>query len=82
MASLAEAETLLNLPCLFDRVILMLVGTLYPPLLADATRRVSHLSVGLAFCAMSAGVVRRVGFVPCSSWLRWLFSACEQVQRT
>ncbi|MGJ4940668.1 cyd operon YbgE family protein [Bradyrhizobium sp. HKCCYLS1011] len=42
----------------------MLVGTLYPPLPADATGRVSHLSVGLAFRAMSAGVVRGVGFVP------------------
>jgi len=74
MASHAAAETQIHLPCLGIALVVMSVGTLYPPLLADAAGRVDHLSAGLAFGTMSAGFVRGVGFVPRASSLRWLFS--------
>ncbi len=48
MVSRAAAETQIHLPCLLIALVVMSVGTLYPPLLADAAdalticRRVSR----------------------------------------
>lgn len=54
---------------------LMLGGTLYPPLLTDATGHADHHLALLVIWAMSAGFVHGVGFAP-RLWLwRWLFSA-------
>lgn len=53
---------------------IMLVGSVYPLLFADATGKADHGLAMALFWAMSAGLVRGVGFVP--RWLpwRWLFS--------
>ncbi|MFA9218557.1 MAG: cyd operon YbgE family protein [Sphingomonadaceae bacterium] len=64
----------LHLPSLLVAVLLMLVATLYPPLMTDASGRVDHGLAAALFMAMSAGFVRGVGYVP-AWWLwRWLFS--------
>lgn len=53
---------------------LMLIGTLYPPLMTDATGHADHRLALLVMWAMSAGFVHGVGFAP-RFWLwRWLFS--------
>ena len=45
-------------------LLIMVGGTLYPPMMADANGHADHgLAVAL-FWAMSAGFVRGVGFVP------------------
>jgi predicted membrane protein len=73
-AALAGPETRIHLPCLLTALVIMMGGTLYPPLLMDAAGRADHLLAGLALLAMSAGFVRGVGFVPRLTLLRWLFS--------
>ena len=55
-------------------LLIMLGGTLYPPLLADAQGRADHGLALALFWAMSAGFVRGVGFVPRRPLARWLFS--------
>jgi cyd operon protein YbgE len=55
-------------------VLITLVGTVYPPLLADATGKADHGVASLLFWSMSAGFVRGVGFVPRHVLWRWLFS--------
>lgn len=56
-------------------LILMLAGSLYPPLMAGAGGRADHRLLLLLLWAMSAGIVRGVGFQP-RAWLwRLLFSA-------
>ncbi|GAB3361649.1 MULTISPECIES: cyd operon YbgE family protein [Giesbergeria] len=61
-------------PCLTIALFIMVAGSIYPLLFANAQGRADHgLAVAL-FWAMSAGLVRGVGFIP-SWWLwRWLFS--------
>lgn len=55
-------------------VLIMLLGSLYPPLMADANGHADHGLATALFWAMSAGFVHGVGFVP-RAWLwRWLFS--------
>ena len=55
-------------------LVIMVAGTLYPPLMADAAGQADHALAMALFWAMSAGFVRGVGFVP-RLWLwRWLFS--------
>ncbi len=53
---------------------IMLVGSIYPLLFADAQGRADHSLTMALFWAMSAGLVRGVGFVP--RWWLWrcLFS--------
>jgi predicted membrane protein len=52
----------------------MLVGSRYPLMIAGAQGRADHGMAMALFWAMSAGLVRGVGFVP-RRWLwRWLFS--------
>ncbi len=55
-------------------LLIMVGGTLYPPLMADAAGRADHALAMALFWAMSAGFVRGVGFVPRVGLWRWLFS--------
>ena len=58
-------------PSLTVALLIMVGGTLYPPLMADAAGKAdNHLAMAL-FWAMSAGFVRGVGFVP----RRWIWRA-------
>ncbi|WP_454651089.1 cyd operon YbgE family protein [Bradyrhizobium liaoningense] len=70
----AGPETRIHLPCLLAALVIMISGTLYPPLLTDATGRADHPLASLALLAMSAGFVRGVGFAPRPILLRWLLS--------
>jgi len=64
----------MQLPALAVALTIMVVGTLYPPLMADAAGRADHGLAMALFWAMSAGFVRGVGFVPHLWVWRWLFS--------
>jgi predicted membrane protein len=70
----ADAASRLHLPSLAAGVLVVLAATLYPPLMTAADGRVDHGMAAALFMAMSAGLVRGVGFVPRLRWLRWLFS--------
>jgi len=63
-----------HLPSLAVGLGIMVVGTLYPPLMAKSTGGADHMLATLLFWAMSAGFVRGVGFVSRHATLRWLFS--------
>lgn len=68
-----------HLPSLAAALLIMVVGTLYPPVMADAAGHADHRLAMALFWAMSAGFVRGVGFVPRHLVWRWLFSgwACS-----
>jgi predicted membrane protein len=68
-------QAALSLPCLAVALLIMLGGTLYPPLLVRADGRADHTLALALFWAMSAGFVRGMGFVPKAQIFRWLFSA-------
>ena len=55
-------------------LLIMVSGTLYPPLMADASGKADHGMAMALFWAMSAGFVRGVGFIPQRWILRVLFS--------
>lgn len=58
-------------PSLAVALLIMLGGTLYPPVMADAAGKADHNLAMALFWAMSAGFVRGVGFVP----QRWIWRA-------
>ncbi|MBN8488562.1 MAG: hypothetical protein J0M20_12675 [Burkholderiales bacterium] len=64
----------MHLPSLAVGLGVMLVGTLYPPLMSDSHGRADHTLALLVLWAMSAGFVRGVGFVPQARVWRALFS--------
>lgn len=64
----------LHLPSLAVALLIMLAGTLYPLLFADADGHADHRFATALCWAMSAGFVRGLGFVPQRRWARWLFS--------
>ena len=68
-----------HLPSLLAALVIMLVGSVYPLLFADASGNADHGLAMVLFWAMSAGMVRGVGFVPRWVVWRWLFSgwACS-----
>jgi predicted membrane protein len=70
----AEAPPRLHGPSLAVGLAIMVAGTLYPPLMADAAGHADHNLAMALFWAMSAGFVRGVGFVPRLWVWRWLFS--------
>jgi len=71
----AQAQPRLHGPSLATGLAIMVAGTLYPPLMADAAGQADHNLALALFWAMSAGFVHGVGFVP-RRWLwRWLFSS-------
>lgn len=60
---------------LLAAIVIMLLLSIRPDVLADAQGRADHPAAMLACWAMAAGFVRGVGFVP-RFWLwRWIFSA-------
>jgi predicted membrane protein len=61
-------------PSLAAALLIMVAGTLYPPLMADAAGKADHNLAMALFWAMSAGFVRGVGFVPQRLAWRVLFS--------
>lgn len=61
-------------PSLAVALVIMVAGTLYPPLMADAAGKADHNLAMALFWAMSAGFVRGVGFVPRLWVWRALFS--------
>jgi predicted membrane protein len=63
-----------HLPSLAVALTIMVGGTLYPPLMADAAGKADHALAMALFWAMSAGFIRGVGFVPRLLAWRWLFS--------
>lgn len=74
MEAAADAPSGLHLPSLAVAVFIMLAGSIYPLLFADAQGKADHGLAMALFWAMSAGMVRGVGYVP-GHWLwRWLFS--------
>ena len=68
------AASNVHLPCLATALTIMAVGTVYPPLMADASGHADHCMATVLLYAMCAGFVRGVGFVPHSLVWRWLFS--------
>jgi predicted membrane protein len=68
------APTRMHLPCLAVALVIMVGGTLYPPLMADAAGHADHRLAMALFWAMSAGFIRGVGFVPRHVLWRVLFS--------
>lgn len=67
-------QTRLQLPSLAVALAIMLVGSVYPLLFAGADGRADHGLAMALFWAMSAGLVRGVGFVPRGRIWRGLFS--------
>ncbi|MGV8899688.1 MAG: cyd operon YbgE family protein [Burkholderiaceae bacterium] len=70
----ATTPSQIHLPSLTAALVIMLVGTLYPLLMANAAGKADHELAMALFWAMSAGFVRGVGFVPRMAVWRWLFS--------
>jgi predicted membrane protein len=66
--------TAIHWPSLAAALVIMLGGTLYPPIFAGADGHPDHGLAALVFLAMSAGFVRGVGFIPRHPAWRWLFS--------
>jgi predicted membrane protein len=64
----------MHLPSLAVGLVIMVAGTLYPPLMADAAGTADHRLAMALFWAMSAGFVRGVGFMPRQWVWRALFS--------
>ena len=58
-------------PSLVVALLIMVGGTLYPPVMADAAGKADHNLAMALFWAMSAGFVRGVGCVP----QRWIWRA-------
>jgi predicted membrane protein len=70
----SEPASRVHLPSLLAALAIMLVGSVYPLLFADAAGKADHGLAMALFWAMSAGLVRGVGFVPRWGVWRWLFS--------
>lgn len=65
----------IHLPMLLLALGIMLAGTVYPRVFSQADGSADHSLALALFWAMSAGLVRGVGFVPRASVWRLLFSA-------
>lgn len=70
----ASAPTPMHFPSLLVALAIMLVGTVYPPVMANAAGQADHGLASALFTAMAAGFVRGVGFVPRYWVWRALFS--------
>jgi predicted membrane protein len=60
----AQHHPSLHWPCLATALIIMLGGTVYPLALLRADGSADHTLALALFWAMSAGMVRGVGFIP------------------
>jgi len=73
-APAAQVRSGLQWPTLLVGMALMVILTVYPPLLTDASGQADHTLASVMLFAMCAGLVRGVGFIP-QWWVwRWLFS--------
>lgn len=72
--ALAAPHHAIHWPSLAVAVLIMVAGSVYPILFANAQGQADHRLAMLLFWSMSAGLVRGVGFVP--HWWLWrgLFS--------
>lgn len=70
----ANTPTTMHFPCLMAGLAIMLVGTVYPPVMSNAAGHADHGLASALFMAMAAGFVRGVGFVPRHWAWRVLFS--------
>ena len=70
----AHSPSAMHFASLLAALAIMLAGTMYPPLLARANGTVDHNLLMALFWAMSAGLVRGVGFVPRALTWKLLFS--------
>ena len=66
------APSHIHVPSLAIAVAIMLACTLYPPMLTDTAGKAEHGLATALFLAMSAGLVRGVGFIPHVTIWRWL----------
>lgn len=73
-AKVPPAPARVHLPSLLAALAIMGVGSVYPLLFADAAGKADHGLAMALFWAMSAGLVRGVGFVPRFMLWRWGFS--------
>lgn len=69
-----QKSAAVHLPSLAVALIIMLVGSIYPPMFARVDGTANHGLAMVLFWAMSAGLVRGVGFMPRARIWRWLFS--------
>lgn len=72
--AVAEPASRVHFPSLLAALAIMLVGSIYPLLFTNAAGQADHSLAMALFWAMSAGLVRGVGFVPRFVVWRWLFS--------
>lgn len=70
----SSTPTPMHFPSLLAALAIMLVGTEYPPVMANAAGHADHGLASALFMAMAAGFVRGVGFVPRHWVWRVLFS--------
>lgn len=70
----APAASRIHLASLAAGLIVMAVGTVYPYIVTNASGHANHTLAMLLFWAMSAGLVRGVGFIPHRRVWRVLFS--------
>ncbi len=70
----APAKAGVQWPSLLVAIAIMLVGSIYPLLFTGANGKADHGLAMALFWAMSAGLVRGVGFVPRALVWRLLFS--------
>ena len=73
-ATVVPAHAAIHLPSLFAALSIMLGGTIYPFLMMRSDGTANHSLALALFWAMSAGMVRGVGFVPRAWVWRLLFS--------
>ncbi|MGQ9723828.1 MAG: cyd operon YbgE family protein [Tepidimonas sp.] len=67
----------LHWPSLLVGLAIMIGGSIYPLIFArtqEGNAHADHVLALLLFWAMSAGIVRGVGFIPRARLWRWLFS--------
>ncbi len=72
--STAAKPSAIHLPSLATAIVIMLAGTVTPMMMANSAGKADHGLATALFVAMSAGMVRGVGFVPRALVWRWLFS--------
>jgi len=70
----AQPPAAVHFPSLLIAVVIMLAGSIYPLVFTRQDGRADHALAFALFWAMSAGLVRGVGFVPRAIWWKLLFS--------
>ena len=74
-ATQEQAAVSMHLPSLLVALIIMLAGSIYPFFMTRADGTTNHTLALSLFWAMSAGLVRGVGFIPSAWGWRLLFSS-------